>query len=86
MSMMNKCAKFRGDAPSGQKVKAGPAPLGLSCWSFFFTFLHYRIEDVGGILCEKRIKNSKEKFVKWATEVSRLYNVSKHSCTQTGHL
>ena len=28
-----------------------------------------------GILCEKRIKNAKEKLVKWATEVARLYRV-----------
>ena len=54
--------------------KAGP--FDLSFWSFL-TFLHHAIEKVGRhLLWKLHKKNSKEKLVKCATEVARLYSVS----------
>ena len=64
------------------KLKAGPPPLDLSFWSFL-TFLHHGIEEVERhLFVEISLKNSKEKLVKWATEVARLHRVSIQSCTQ----
>ena len=60
----------------------GRTPLDLSFWSFL-TFLRHGTEEVERHLLWKfHEKNSKEKLVKWATEVAHLRRVSIQSCTQ----
>ena len=66
-----------------QDTPPPPGPPWFEFLVIFDFFLHHGIEQVAAHLLWKfHKKNSKEKLVKYATEVARLHKVSKQSSTQ----